>query len=36
MSQTVFEKLEMADEKNLFIQGLTSSIEKQFSQMSFA
>jgi hypothetical protein len=36
MSQTVFEKLEMADERNLLIQGLPSSIEKQFSKMSFA
>ena len=30
MSQTVFEKLQLADEKNLLIQGLPSSIEKQF------
>jgi hypothetical protein len=36
MSQTVFEKLELADEKNLLIQGLPSSIEKQFSKLSFA
>ena len=35
MSQTVFEKLELADEKNLLIQGLPSSIEKQFSKLSF-
>ena len=36
MSQTVFEKLQFADEKNLLIQGLPSSIEKQFSKLSFA
>lgn len=36
MIQTVFEKLQYADEKNLLIQGLPSSIEKQFSKISFA
>ncbi len=36
MSQTVFEKLQLGDEKNLLIQGLPSSIEKQFSKLSFA
>ena len=36
MSQTLFEKLEFADEKNLLIQGLPSSIEKQFCKLSFA
>ena len=36
MSQTLFEKLQMADEKNLLIQGLPSSIEKQFNKLSFA
>ena len=36
MSQTLFEKLQLADEKNLLIQGLPSSIEKQFSKFSFA
>ena len=36
MVQTVFEKLQLADEKNLLIQGLPSSIEKQFSKLSFA
>ena len=35
MSQTLFEKLQLADEKNLLIQGLPSSIEKQFSKLSF-
>src|SRR6266508_480243 len=36
MSQSLFEKLEFADEKNLLIQGLPSSIEKQFCRLSFA
>jgi len=36
MSQTLFEKLQLADEKNLLIQGLPSSIEKQFCKLSFA
>ena len=36
MSQTLFEKLAFADEKNLLIQGLPSSIEKQFCKLSFA
>ena len=36
MSQTIFEKLHLADEKNLLIQGLPSSIEKQFNKLSFA
>jgi hypothetical protein len=36
MSQTLFEKLQLADEKNLLIQGLPSSIEKQFNKLSFA
>ena len=36
MSQTIFEKLNLTDEKNLLIQGLPSSIEKQFSKLSFA
>ncbi len=36
MSQTIFEKLLLADEKNLLIQGLPSSIEKQFNKLSFA
>jgi hypothetical protein len=36
MSHPIFEKLELADEKNLLIQGLPSSIEKQFSKLSFA
>ena len=36
MSQTLLEKLQLTDEKNLLIQGLPSSIEKQFSKLSFA
>ena len=36
MSQTLPEKLLLSDEKNLLIQGLPSSIEKQFSKLSFA
>lgn len=36
MSQTLFEKLQLEDEKNLLIQGLPSTIEKQFSKISFS
>jgi hypothetical protein len=36
MSQTIFDKLQIKNEKNLLIQGLPSSIEKQFSKLSFA
>ena len=36
MSQTLLEKLQLKDEKSLLIQGLPSSIEKQFSKMAFA
>lgn len=36
MSQSLLEKLQLAGEKNLLIQGLPSSIEKQFSKLSFA
>ena len=36
MSQTLFEKLQFEDEKNLLIQGLPSTIEKQFSKLSFS
>ena len=35
-TQTLLEKLQLADEKNLLIQGLPSSIEKQFIKLSFA
>lgn len=37
MSQpSIVEKLRLTDEKNLLIQGLPSSIEKQFAKLSFA
>lgn len=36
MSQSLFEKLQFKEEKNLLIQGLPSSIEKQFSKLTFA
>lgn len=36
MSQTIFEKLQLTNEKNVLIQGLPSSIEKQFAKLSFA
>jgi len=36
MLQTMFEKLQLHEEKNLLIQGLPSSIEKQFTKLSFA
>ena len=36
MSQTLFEKLLIQDERNLLIQGLPSSIEKQFAKLSFS
>ena len=36
MSQTLFEKLQLQDEKNLLIQGIPSAIEKQFVKLSFA
>jgi hypothetical protein len=33
---TVFEKLQYNNEKNLLIQGLPSSVEKQFAKITFA
>ena len=36
MMQTMFEKLQLTEEKNLLIQGLPSSIEKQFAKIAFA
>ena len=36
MSQTLFEKLHLQNEKNLLIQGIPSSIEKQFAKTAFA
>ena len=35
-TQSLFEKLQLKDEKNLLIQGLPSSIEKQFAKLSYA
>jgi hypothetical protein len=34
--QTLFEKLEISNEKNFLIQGLPSSIEKQFIKLSYS
>ena len=34
--QTILEKLNLKEERNLLIQGLPSSIEKQFAKLSFA
>jgi hypothetical protein len=34
--ETMLEKLQLKDEKNILIQGLPSSIEKQFAKVSFA
>jgi hypothetical protein len=36
MLQTLLEKLQLKDERNLLIQGLPSSIEKQFAKLAFA
>ena len=37
MSQlSIVEKLQLSEERNLLIQGLPSSIEKQFAKLSFA
>jgi hypothetical protein len=36
LSQSMPEKLQFKDEKNLLVQGLPSSIEKQFAKLSFA
>ena len=35
-SQSLIEKLQLKDEKNVLIQGLPSSIEKQFIKLSFS
>ena len=35
-SQTILEKLQLKDERSLLIQGLPSTIEKQFIKLSFA
>jgi len=34
--QSLFEKIQLKDEKNLLIQGLPSSIEKQFVKLSYS
>ncbi len=36
MSQSILDKLNLKNEKNILIQGLPSSIEKQFNKISFA
>jgi hypothetical protein len=36
MSVSLLEKLQLQEEKNILIQGLPSSIEKQFMKLSFA
>lgn len=36
MSTTLFEKLQIKNEKNILIQGLPSTLEKQFYKLSFA
>ncbi|HXL55257.1 MAG TPA: hypothetical protein VN958_03305 [Chitinophagaceae bacterium] len=36
MLPTLFEKLQLKDEKNILVQGLPSTIEKQFTKVSFA
>lgn len=33
--ETMFEKLQLTDEKNLLIQGIPSTIEKQFAKITF-
>lgn len=35
-TQTLLEKLNVKDEKNILIQGLPSTVEKQFAKLSFA
>lgn len=35
-SQSLLEKLQLTDEKNLLIQGLPSSVEKQFMKLTFS
>ncbi len=36
MSNTLFEKLQIKSDKNVLIQGLPSTLEKQFYKLSFA
>ena len=35
ISQNILEKLQLKDEKNLLIQGLPSSVEKQFAKLNY-
>ncbi len=35
-NQPLLEKLQLKDEKNILIQGLPSSVEKQFVKVNFA
>ena len=35
-NQPIFEKLQLKDEKNILIQGLPSSVEKQFAKLNYA
>ncbi len=35
-NQTLFEKLQLKDEKTLLVQGLPSTIEKQFAKLTYA
>ena len=34
-NQNILEKLQLKDEKNLLVQGLPSSVEKQFAKLSY-
>jgi hypothetical protein len=36
MLQNLLEKLQFTEQKNILIQGLPSSIEKQFAKIAFA
>lgn len=36
MTQNLLEKLQLREERNLLIQGMPSSIEKQFAKLSFS
>jgi hypothetical protein len=36
LSLTVIDRIQLKDEKNLLVQGLPSTIEKQFAKLSFA
>ena len=35
ISQNILEKLQLKDEKNLLVQGLPSSVEKQFAKLNY-